>query len=214
MDALPANYYLYLNGKLVEDLVIPNTVPVIGNGAFMRCKSLKSVTISEGVKCIGNSAFYDCINLTSVAMPKSMEVIGHFALMGCTNLTSIDIPNGVTAIGNDAFYGCTSLTTITIPESVTFIGESAFGGITGELVVNCNTQDAPSYGEGVFHNSNFTSVVFGENVTHIGRYALTNCTELASITIPKNKINLLKQAFKYDRSLIVNGKKRYVRAAQ
>ncbi len=57
---------LYLNRTLVEDLVIPNSVILIGNYAFSGCTSLTSVTIPDSVFSIGNGAFSDCTSLTSV----------------------------------------------------------------------------------------------------------------------------------------------------
>ena len=49
--------YLYLNNQLVTNLVIPDGVTSIGDGAFNRCYLLKSVTIPSSVTSIGNSAF-------------------------------------------------------------------------------------------------------------------------------------------------------------
>ena len=48
---------LYLNGKEVKDLVIPNSVTSIGYRAFYGCSSLSSVTIPNSVTSIGNLAF-------------------------------------------------------------------------------------------------------------------------------------------------------------
>ena len=55
---------LYLNGKLVTDLVIPNSVTEIGEYAFYGCESLTSVKIPNSVTSIGKNAFYNCTNLT------------------------------------------------------------------------------------------------------------------------------------------------------
>ena len=58
--------HLYLNGKEVTDLVIPEGVTSVCDGAFMRCSHLTSVTIPEGVTSIGEYAFYSCWSLDSV----------------------------------------------------------------------------------------------------------------------------------------------------
>ena len=52
---------LYLNGDIVTDLVIPNSVTSIGDYTFEYCTSLTSVTIPNGVTSIGNRAFSCCI---------------------------------------------------------------------------------------------------------------------------------------------------------
>ena len=82
---------LYLNGKEVKDLVIPDDVTKIGKRAFSGCSSLSSVTIPNSVTSIGNSAFD-----------------------GCSSLTSVTIGNSVTSIGNSAFWNCNSLKKITV----------------------------------------------------------------------------------------------------
>ena len=98
---------LYLNGELVTNLELP-----------------------ESVTKIGDYAFEDCSGLTSVNIPKSVTEIGDSAFEGCSGLTSVTIPNSVFSIGYAAFIECDGLTTVTIPESVTEIGDFAFGYCT------------------------------------------------------------------------------------
>ena len=47
---------LYLNGELIKDLIIPNTVTAIESSNFMSC-SITSAAISESMKNIGDYAF-------------------------------------------------------------------------------------------------------------------------------------------------------------
>ena len=55
---------LYINGELLEELVVPNTVTEIKSFAFYYCTSLTSVTIGDSVTSIGNDAFYGCSSLS------------------------------------------------------------------------------------------------------------------------------------------------------
>ena len=57
---------LYLNGELVTELVIPNTVTKINSYAFYGCRSLTSVVIPNSVTSIGSYAFSSCYSLTSI----------------------------------------------------------------------------------------------------------------------------------------------------
>ena len=64
-------------------------------------------TITHGentysVTSIGNGAFLDCISLTSVTIPGSVTSIGDHALAPSDDLTSVSIKDGVTSIGDYA----------------------------------------------------------------------------------------------------------------
>ena len=125
-NPLSRTHTLYLNGKLVTDLVIPNSVTSIERNAFYHCTSLTSVTIPNSVTSIGNSAFYRCSALKSIEISNNVTTIGGSAFGYCSSLKSIEIPNSVTSIERNAFGECTGLTSIEIPNSVTSIGQDAF----------------------------------------------------------------------------------------
>ncbi len=103
---------LYLNGELVTELTIPDSVTRIGYGAFFDCDSLTSVTIPDSVTSIGKYAFYNCDSLTSVTIGDSVTSIGDYAFYSCGSLTSVTIPDSVTSIGDYAFYKCYQLTDV------------------------------------------------------------------------------------------------------
>ena len=56
----------YIDGKLVEDLTIPECVTSIGASTFVNCENLTSVTIPDSITVIGSSAFRGCSSLTDV----------------------------------------------------------------------------------------------------------------------------------------------------
>ena len=95
-----------------KNTVIPNSVTIIGAGAFYWLPGLTSITIPNSVKEIGSSAFHNCKSLTSVTIPNGVEYIGGSAFLSCTSLTSITIPNSVTSIGEGAFFHCKGLTSV------------------------------------------------------------------------------------------------------
>ena len=154
------NRNLYLNGELVTDLVIPDSVTTIKNNTFSGCMSLTSVTIPSSVTSIGMNAFNHCKNLTSVTIPSSVTTIGNSAFDGCMSLPSITIPSSVTTIGRYAFNSCKNLTSITIPSSVTTIGDRVFN-----------------------YCSKLESITIPESVTSIGTNIFSYCDCLTSINI-------------------------------
>ena len=99
-----------------SDIIIPNGVKSIGNGAFWGCTSLTSIEITDSVKSIGDNAFWGCESLTSIEIPDSVKSIGYGAFSWCKSLTSIEIPDSVTSIGDGAFSWCESLKVIYIPK--------------------------------------------------------------------------------------------------
>ena len=173
-SANPLNYAknLYLNGELVTELVIPDSVTSIGKYAFYGCRSFTSVVIPNSVTSIGEYAFAGCSSLTSITIPDSVPYISSYAFNYCTSLTSITIPDSVTNIGSYVFDHCYGLTSIVIPDSVTIIGSYAFNYCTG-----------------------LTSIVIPDSVTSIGKYAFNYCTGLTSVVIPDSVTNIGRYAF-------------------
>ena len=81
--------HLFLNGKEITNLVIPNSISSIAPIAFYHCSSLTSVTIPNSVTSIGESAFSNCSGLTSVKIPNSVTSIGERAFYGCKGLEKV-----------------------------------------------------------------------------------------------------------------------------
>ncbi|MFR1982974.1 MAG: leucine-rich repeat domain-containing protein [Christensenellaceae bacterium] len=54
-----------------EQVVLPASLVVIGEGAFAGCDKLKEIFIPAGVKQIGRNAFLKCVSLSSVAFEDS-----------------------------------------------------------------------------------------------------------------------------------------------
>lgn len=105
---------LYLNGNLLEELVIPDGVTKIGIGAFYNCDQLTSISIPNSVQQISSYAFYDCDGITSVEVPGVSEhdletIIGKYAFSECSNLSNFTIGERVSYIGDNAFYNCSQL---------------------------------------------------------------------------------------------------------
>ena len=69
--------------RLLNSLVIPDSVTSIGNSAFNECDSLRSVVIPDGVTSIGDNAFQFCSSLNDIIIPDSVTSIGFGAFSYC-----------------------------------------------------------------------------------------------------------------------------------
>ena len=152
--------------KDVVSVTIPDSVTLIGWGAFSSCYKLKSVVIGKSLETISESAFSYCKSLEKIVIPDSVKKIKAFAFRGCENLTSVDFGNSLEEIGNEAFYCCSSLTSVDFGNSLEEIGNEAFN--------SC---------------SSLTSVVIPDSVTYIGDYAFSNCESLTDFTIGKSVLS-------------------------
>lgn len=172
---------LKLDGELLTEVVIPETVTAIGNCAFTGCNALTSVVIPNTVTDIGFSAFNGCKKLATMDIPESVTNIGSFAFMDCFGLTSVkisgpltrisdyafsfcvglksvDIPNTVTEIDNWAFSYCYNLTSVTIPEAVTTIGDGAFCSDFGLKSIYSSNLTPPYVGANNFTEEQYQSI--------------------------------------------------------
>lgn len=129
---------LYLNGKLAEDLTIPDNVESIGEFAFFHCDSLTGLTIPESVERIAQEAFFICGNLTRLTLKKGVKSFGDRAFYGCM-LKDVLLPDGVEKLGTGAFSSCRILQSIFIPSSVTHIGAGTFSG-SDDLTIYCEAK--------------------------------------------------------------------------
>ena len=85
-----------LQGSCVEHISLGKNVIEVPENMAARCSSLREVVIPEGVRTIGEGAFEHCVNLVEVLIPDSVSYIAESAFNECTNLTKIDIAQSST----------------------------------------------------------------------------------------------------------------------
>lgn len=137
---------IYIDGKeIAGDLIIPDTVTEIKEGAFYFRTKITSVTIPESVTTIGDRAFYYCVRLSTVTMGNGVTSIGSNAFYQCVRLTNVAIGNNVTKIGGSAFMGCGKLASIkysgTKEKWYAISKSSDWNTYTGNYVVHCTDGD-------------------------------------------------------------------------
>ena len=221
----------YLNGRLLTEVVIPNTVASINKYAFYNCKSLVSVTFAERsqLRSIGKDAFNGCVRLTSVEFPRGVVSIGDRAFCDCYSLTSIIIPSSVTSIGYLAFTE--NMTIYCEAESMLRGWDSHWRG-SASVVWDCNDNDVADDGyiysvkDGIRYGikDNVATVVNQStnieiarisksitykgkdySVTSIGESAFDNCDNLISVIFEKgDRLTSIGERAFYDCDILQN----------
>ena len=127
---------LYLNGKLVTDLVIPEGITTLGDRCFYGCTHLISATIPDGVTSIGANYFADC-----------------------TGLTSVTIGSGLTSMAKEVFMNCSALTSITCGAiTPPTLNSSVFGGVDKSIPLYVPAQSIDLY-KAAYQWKNFTNIL-------------------------------------------------------
>ena len=72
-----------------KNVSIPDTVRVIGQGAFENDTNIELVVVPNSVKRIEAYAFWGCDNLDTVVLGKGLSEVGDYAFTNCTGLEQI-----------------------------------------------------------------------------------------------------------------------------
>ena len=110
----------------VKKIVIEEGITSIGRYAFSSFDYVTEVVLPESVKIIGDQAFYYCYNLQTIDL-SCVEELKDGAFYECDALTSVDLAS-VRRIWPDAFEYCDNLSEVSVGDSVEWIGENAFYG--------------------------------------------------------------------------------------
>lgn len=96
---------LAFSNSQLEFIDFPESLEVIGTGAFSGSMRLLDVDFPSSLKEIEARAFEGCISFGSLELPSSLEKIGRFAFSGCTAVASVTIPYSVCEIIDNPFCG-------------------------------------------------------------------------------------------------------------
>ena len=196
-DVIPSG--AFENKTSLQSIVLPDQLKVIGNGAFLSCKSLLgSLIIPEGVTIIGNDAFYQCVGMRGIlTLPSTLEKIGRNAFNECCFVCELKLPNKLKYIGEGAFVRCPYLYgTLILPENLQYIGDLAFHSclsLTGSLKIPQRITKIPS---SAFSACGFDGTLTLHNgITEIGMAAFSWCKFKGELNLPKNLIVIEDQVF-------------------
>ena len=133
-------HHLFLNGKEIKDLVIPNDVTSIPFDAFYGCSAIASVKIPNSVTSIGYDAFTGCKGLTTITseIEKPFEIGSSTFDSDTYNVAELIVPYGTRGAyqNTEGWNKFTMITEAPDKDAVAFtIDGIAFEGSKSEKIV-------------------------------------------------------------------------------
>lgn len=210
----------YVNGgdDLLEEVVIPNTVTVLGEGAFIGRKKLKTIVLSEYLETLPDNTFAECHSLVSITIPKSVcEIsqsafpINEFDYSGGLRAESalaeikVDPENRNFTAVDGVLYSkdmkrliyCPrgiSKNIIQIPDGVETICEFAFAGIPNILEVKLSDSVRVLEPYAFYNCGKLSKVILSRNLKTIGASAFGDCN-LDTVSLPEGLNQIGANAF-------------------
>lgn len=189
----------WLNERI--DIVIKNGTDAIADSALADNYLINSVLLPDSLTVIGAGAFERSQILEKVVFPKSLKYIKDAAFRFCWELKDIQLPEGLVYIGADAFRKCKSVTELVIPDSVEFIGSNAF-----YKCINLKKVILPAHltriTSGMFrHCHQLSEIAIPEDVSVIEKYAFAYCSSLERVVLPPGLKRIEDGAFSECRKL-------------
>ncbi len=150
----------------LKTVSFPNTVTVVGTGAFTGCYDLEAINVRE-VEGVQEPVYssYD-----GALIRKDIDGTVYLEYFPMGKKGEYTIPAGVDTIRNNAFRYSYYLTKVTVSEDVTYVADQAF--------INCPLLEDITFVSG--GNKNLT--------VEVG--AFENCKKLAAITLPARLVSI------------------------
>jgi len=198
-SANPAYYAegLYMDGQLLEKIVIPEGTTAIGSYAFENCAALTELTIPGSVTTIGEKAFYNCVCLKQINYGDTVERwLAYYPDNECRIVCTDDTIVRSGKCGDTAHYVLleSGLLAINGTGTVTNRRWEDNREIVQDVIIAPGITEIGNY---IFANlTNMTSVSIPEGVVSIGREAFHNCPALEMVTIPASVQTIGDYAFR------------------
>ncbi len=179
----------------IREVVLPDSIEVIGADAFSMCKKLDRINFAQNLKRIETGAFIGS-TLTEADLPEGLEEIGAAAFAGCEKLEAVSIPEGIKSIQIKTFRNCKSLKAIEIPDSVEEIGQFAFDETPW---FENSTEDFLIVGDGVLikYNGKEKVVEIPDGVKCVVSHVFYKNETVEKIIYPESVIRLMDSQVRY-----------------
>lgn len=198
---------LYVNGELLETLVVPENITEIAYCAFAGCDSIKTIQFHNNLKTIANSAFKDCSSLEEIVIPNSVDTIGAAAFANCSSLVKVTLSSQLDTIPANLFIACTSLEQLDLG-LITKIDTTAFLSCLSLSQITVSADNA-NYAtkDGILYNKDLSAILFiphaidgtveiSDKITAIDSGLFGTLPELDELIIPDSVTSIGKDALK------------------
>ena len=162
------------NHNMTTSPLIPSTVTIVGDGAFVDCTALTRVVLPDSVTEIGREAFSGCKKLRSITLSSNLSIIKERAFYDCYNLYEVyfagnleqwlslklegEYTSPLCNTGTVFYIDNKLIEAVSIPDGTTEIRSWAFATV-----------------------SSLTTVFIPDSVASIGNYAFLGCSNLTNI---------------------------------
>lgn len=175
----------YIDGKVVEDLVVPEGVKKIENYAFYCCTALKTVTIPDSVETIGDYAFAFCKGMTDLELGENVTAIGDFAFDSCEVLANITSYDNIVKVGTEAIHDTPYFKSLMSAKKPVYLGKclvSVRPDVIGtDLVIENGTK---GIADSAFQNfTGIVNITIPDSVEYVGNRAFSYCSGVKTLTI-------------------------------
>lgn len=170
-----------------DNLVLPNSLRIIGEGAFFNA-GIKGLVLNDGLEIISDSAFEE-VEITNykLVIPESVKYVGDsaFAYNRCSQIC---VESECVDIGAKAFYKSTALSNVYIDGAVKTLGDEAFAECKGLTKFSCDkgteNEGVREVGNKAFYNCTLLETVdFGKYVRSIGNEVFGGTLALKSVAV-------------------------------
>ncbi len=176
--------YAFAGFSSLKKVIIPNTVNYIGHGAFLSCRSLRSITISgpdmkhdQELK-LCSDAFRRCSSIEDIYISRDISTYGGRHIFG----------------SDDRYMAGTELIVSEMKCIPKYLFEG-FKNLTSVRITSGFTRSIEAYA--FSECENLISVYIGTGVDTIGFRAFGSCSKLEEIYIPNSIKNIRPDAFRY-----------------
>lgn len=204
---------------MLQEVILPESIINVGEGAFRNRKNLKKIILPEGIKVLPKELFDGCYSLESIYIPKIVDDISQTAFprnyvnYNGTIMEDCAFKEIVVDSDNDNFTSVSGIlyskdmkrliycpmnlkeSNIAIPEGVEVIGDSAFKGNVN--ITSVHLPETVSIIESnAFHGCSNLETINLLKVKYIGTYAFSSCPKLTFVELSQELETLETSVFK------------------